>query len=77
VETVPAIRVKVVDATGAGDGFVAGLLSRLGESFKAGLGIEALRDETVHEAVEKGCRVGAAVVTRLGAVAGLPHAKDL
>ena len=58
---VPAPQVEVVDTTGAGDGFVAGLLSRdpLNAPLEAALGFA--------------CSVGSAVCTRLGAVAGLPR----
>ncbi len=64
---VPAPRVEVVDTTGAGDGFVAGLLSRLAREPEPG-------DEALQSALELGCAVGSNVCTRLGAVAGLPRA---
>jgi fructokinase len=76
VEVVPAPRVDVVDATGAGDGFVAGVLSRLTESVRAGESLPSLSDDVVQKAVERGCRVGAFAVTRFGAVAGLPRSAD-
>ena len=57
---VPAPQVQVVDTTGAGDGFVAGLLSR--DPLNAPL----------EPAVRFACKVGSRVCTRLGAVAGLP-----
>jgi fructokinase len=61
-----APRVEVVDTTGAGDGFVAGLLSRLARDPDPA-------DEALQAALEVGCTVGSAVCTRLGAVAGLPR----
>ena len=57
---VPAPQVQVVDTTGAGDGFVAGLLSR-----------DPLQGP-LEPAVRFACKVGSRVCTRLGAVAGLP-----
>ena len=58
---VPAPQVEVVDTTGAGDGFVAGLLSR-----------DPLTT-SLEPALAFACAVGSAVCTRLGAVAGLPR----
>lgn len=57
---VPAPPVNVVDTTGAGDGFVAGLLSR--DPLNAPL------EPTIRFA----CKIGSRVCTRLGAVAALP-----
>lgn len=57
---VPAPKVEVIDTTGAGDGFVAGLLSR--DPLVAPL----------EPALRFACAVGSRVCTRLGAVAGLP-----
>jgi fructokinase len=61
-----APRVEVVDTTGAGDGFVAGLLSRLARDPDPS-------DAALQEALEVGCSVGSAVCTRMGAVAALPR----
>jgi fructokinase len=52
--------VEVVDTTGAGDGFVAGLLAS-----------DPLRAD-LEETLRFACAVGSRVCTRLGAVAGLP-----
>ena len=59
---VPAPQVEVADTTGAGDGFVAGLLSR--DPLRGDLG----------EALRFACAVGSNVCTRPGAIAGLPTA---
>ena len=72
-----APKVKVVDQTGAGDGFDAGLLSALCEHLRQGTALDALSDEEVSAALAFGCQVGARVVTRLGAVAGLPTRAEL
>ncbi len=70
---VPAERVEVVDTTGAGDGFVAGLLSVLA---RAGP-IASLPRAELERAVRFANRVAARVVTRVGAVAGLPRADEI
>jgi fructokinase len=62
---VPAPRVEVVDTTGAGDGFVAGLLAS-----------NPLEGD-LHEALSMGCSIGSRVCTKLGAVAGLPRRAEL
>jgi len=64
---VAAPRVRVVDTTGAGDGFVAGLLSRLPAGARG-----SIPDAPLQAALAFACAVGSQVCTRLGAVAGLP-----
>lgn len=74
---VPAPRVPVVDTTGAGDAFGAGLmfgLTRLYESREALLQADA---QTLQELVRFGCEVGSRVVQKVGAVAGLPFSEAL
>ncbi len=66
---VPAQVVNVVDTTGAGDGFVAGLLSRLARSEEPGL-------DELKRSLAFACAVGSRVCTRLGAVAGLPRSDE-
>ncbi|MFL5365206.1 MAG: carbohydrate kinase family protein, partial [Myxococcales bacterium] len=61
-------RVRVVDTTGAGDGFVAGLLSGL-----SGEDLDSMPDAALQDALAFACTVGSRVCTRLGAVAGLPR----
>jgi fructokinase len=69
--------VEVVDTTGAGDGFVAGLLSALAPHFAQGLRPAALPSEHVLSACRVGNRAGSRVVTRLGATTALPHRADV
>jgi fructokinase len=73
VVRVPAEQVEVVDTTGAGDAFVAGLLSALARAPS----IEALSRDELERAARLATRVAARVVTRVGAVAGLPRAGEI
>ncbi len=70
---VPAERVEVVDTTGAGDGFVAGLLSVLARAGR----VASLPRAELERAVRVANRVAARVVGRVGAVAGLPRAGEI
>lgn len=70
---VPAEPVEVVDTTGAGDGFVAGLLSVLARAGDP----RALPFAELVAAVRFANRVAGRVCTRLGAVAGLPRAGEI
>jgi fructokinase len=63
---------KVVDATGAGDAFLAGTLSHLSES------PDWLdEEETVSEAVRRGTGAGALACSQFGAMEGLPTRDEL
>lgn len=77
-DTVPGLAVQAVDATGAGDAFMAGLLAHLcaselvDPSDPAGRRLADLDLETLRAACILGNRMGAAAVTALGATVGLP-----
>jgi sugar/nucleoside kinase (ribokinase family) len=76
---VPSYPVQAVDATGAGDGFVAGLLAgvlgALGDRPKASL---AAWPAAVWEPVlKRACAVGAIATTRAGAISALPTEAEL
>jgi fructokinase len=73
----PGERVEVIDTTGAGDGFVAGLLAALAPAFERGLGPAELDAQAVTAACAFANRVAARVVTRFGATAALPRREDL
>ena len=63
---------QVVDATGAGDAFLAGTLSHLSEN------PDWLEDEeTVGEAVRRGTAAGALACSQFGAMQGLPTREEL
>ncbi len=68
----PGERVDVVDTTGAGDGFVAGLLATLAPCLGDGRRPSELTLDEIRAACRNGNKIGAAVVTKLGATTGLP-----
>lgn len=61
----PAYRVKVVDTTGAGDAFNAGLVYGLSQGYN------------LSEAIDFGNKAAALVVTRLGVVPALPTLNEI
>ena len=63
---------EVVDATGAGDAFLAGTLTHLSES--AGWPDD---EASVGEAVHRGTAAGALACTQFGAMQGLPTREEL
>ena len=70
---VTPLGVSVVDTTGAGDAFVAGLVHQLAQQ-----GITSLNDaKTVKEIVTYACAVGALTTTKPGAIAAQPTAKEV
>ena len=66
---VPAFETEVVDATGAGDAFLAATLAHLSES--------SFDEETVREASRRGTAAGALACTDYGAMSALPAKKEL
>jgi sugar/nucleoside kinase (ribokinase family)/8-oxo-dGTP pyrophosphatase MutT (NUDIX family) len=68
---VPAISTRVVDATGAGDAFVAGFWAELVEELRATRLPAELPRERIEAAVQRGCRLGAEAVGAIGATSGV------
>jgi fructokinase len=63
----PSPPTRVVDATGAGDGFVGAVLAEVAAGDVARADLGALPESALHALAEVGCRAGAAVVTAMGA----------
>ena len=73
VNVAPVSVERVVDATGAGDAFMGGLLSELAESES----FDDIDEEALVRAGGLGCRLGAAVVQRKGATTGMLRKNEL
>jgi fructokinase len=74
---VPAPKKTVVDTTGAGDGFMAGLLYGVTRLYSTRAQLQAGDLDALEGHARFGCVVGSHVVTKLGAVAGLPTLAQL
>lgn len=70
----PAFQVQAVDATGCGDAFIAGLLSRLveGQNWRSHLNLSSLM-----EILRYANAVGALTATQLGVIPALPSAAQV
>ena len=69
---VPAPTVTQVDPTGAGDGFMAGLVYGLTSLYRDAAALRFAGVGELRELVKLACAVGSRVVGQLGAVDGLP-----
>lgn len=68
---------RVLDTTGAGDGFVAAMLYGLTRRYTDAHSLRGATLQSITELVSFACVVGSRVVERLGAVAGLPRAAEV
>lgn len=76
---VESFRVETRDTTAAGDAFVGGLLSRMGELGGDGRGFAEFcrRQEAIEDAIRFAAAVGALAVTRKGAFAAMPSQSEV
>jgi fructokinase len=77
VVRVPAPRVRVVDTTGAGDGFTAAFLHGLSRRYAGAAELEGASREELEALATFACAVGSRVVEHLGAVTGLPFREEV
>ena len=71
---------EILDTTGAGDGFMSGLLAGITHKLEDGESAFAALDWPLsewREILELGCYVGSSVCTELGATPALPHYETL
>lgn len=75
---IPTWKVETVDATGAGDGFVAGFLRQLSDRVQGrSLDLSLAMHEEIEEMAKYGNAVGALTVTKMGAIPALPTRADV
>jgi fructokinase len=74
---VPAPPVRVVDTTGAGDGFTSALLYGLSRRYPDASALAGASREDLEALATFACAVGSKVVEHLGAVAGLPSRAEV
>ncbi|MGQ9473077.1 MAG: PfkB family carbohydrate kinase [Candidatus Caldatribacteriaceae bacterium] len=70
-------RVQTVDTTGAGDGFVAGLLSSLYMFWKDLREGKDIPDDALYHAAQRANAVGALTTTKKGAIPALPTQEEV
>ncbi len=74
---VPGFSVATVDTTGAGDGFVAGLLSSLYMFWKDLRDGKDIPEDALYHAARRANAVGALTTTRKGAIPALPTQEEV
>ncbi|WNG38098.1 carbohydrate kinase [Archangium violaceum] len=77
VVRVPSPRARVVDTTGAGDGFTSAFLRGLSRRYADAAQLAEASREDLESLATFGCAVGSRVVEHLGAVTGLPHRDEV
>ena len=67
----------MVDTTGAGDGFVAGLLTGILDQMTPGWGLETLPERKLKQIARYANAVGALTCTQKGAIPALPSGRQV
>lgn len=79
--TVPGFKIQLVEATGAGDGFVSavihGLLPHLSKTADRRKALESLELEPLSEIFRRANAVGALACTKAGAIPALPTSQEV
>lgn len=75
IEELPGYQVKAVDTTGAGDGFMAGMLYQICR-FK-NIESDSKNMENLKKAVDFANKTAAIVTTKFGAIAAMPSLKEI
>ncbi len=80
-KTVPGFQIQLVEATGAGDGFISGVLSGLlkhvkGHKEKRAILLELTQD-IIANIIRKANALGALTCTRAGAIPALPNTEEV
>ena len=70
----PALKVRAVDATGAGDAFVGAVLAKLLDDAVGPARVRALDDRALESLLYHGRRAGAAAVRAVGATTSMIRA---
>lgn len=75
---IPALQdINVVETTGAGDGFMGAMITRLLPEFERLGSLKAVDEATVRAALHYANHVGALTCTRPGAIPALPFAREV
>jgi len=74
---IPGFRVDVVETTGAGDGFMAGLIVGLLKELEKGGRVEDLKTSDLERILVRANAVGALATTKQGAIPALPTSQEV
>ncbi|MBN2470980.1 MAG: carbohydrate kinase, partial [Anaerolineae bacterium] len=77
IEIPALLNINVVETTGAGDGFMGAMITRLLPEFERRGSLRAVDEATVREALHYANHVGALTCTRPGAIPALPYTDEV
>jgi sugar/nucleoside kinase (ribokinase family) len=73
----PAFQMELVDATGAGDAFMGGVLLRLNERLQGGVSVFSMERSEIEQLLRFAHACGALTVTRKGVIPALPTMEEV